>query len=128
MVGGLALALLLAGCGHAVRVTTLPPGCNVSNSIALQYGAGRIVLDSECIAVSPGSSVTLTLSPVPTEPGIVRTKFRGIGNRWLDQSNGASLGTITLPVPRDNGNSNKEFKYEIHVDGVGLLDPRIVIQ
>jgi len=58
----------------------------------------------------------------------VRTKFRGIGNWWLDKVNAANDDTITLPVPAKRGNDKKEFKYEIHVEGVGLLDPRIVIQ
>lgn len=121
--------LPLAGCGHAVRVAALPAGCTASNSITLQHGAGRLVLDTECIRVSPGDTVTLTIDPPPTQADVVRTKFRGFGNRWLDRSNeSASLGAIRVPVPRDDRKSDTEYKYEIHVRGVGVLDPRIVIQ
>jgi hypothetical protein len=125
----LSLTLLLAGCGHAVRIAALPSGCTASNSITLQHGAGRLVLDSECIHVSPGDTVTLAIDPPPTQPDVVRTKFRGLGNRWLDRSNeSSSLATIRVPVPRDESKSNREYKYEIHVRGVGVLDPRIVVQ
>jgi hypothetical protein len=125
----LSLTLLLAGCGHAVRMAALPPGCISTDSITLQHGEGRLVLDAECIGVSPGETVTLTLDPPPTQAGVARTKFRGIGNRWLDRSNeSSSLGAIRVVVPREDSKSNKEYKYEIHVRDVGVLDPRIVIQ
>jgi hypothetical protein len=125
----LSSTLLLAGCGHAVRVAALPPGCTPSNSLTLQHGAGRLVLNSECIGVSPGDTVTLTIDPPPTQADVVSTKYRGLGNRWLDRSNeSSSPGTIRVSVPRDDKKSNKEYKYEIHVRGVGVLDPRIVVQ
>jgi hypothetical protein len=123
------LTLLLQGCGHAVPVAGTPPGCVASSSITLQYDAGRLVLDRECITVSGGDTVTLTLNPPPTEAQRVRTKFRGLGNRWLDRSNDSSrLGEIRLPVPGDDSKRDTEYKYEIHVRGVGVLDPRIVVQ
>lgn len=129
VVAGLSLTLLLQGCGHAVRVAGLPAGCTAASSLTLQYGAGHLVLDRECIRVSSGDTVTLMLDPPPTEAQLVRTKFRGLGNRWLDRSNdSASQGQIRLPVPGDERKSNREYKYEIHVRGVGVLDPRIVIQ
>jgi hypothetical protein len=127
---GASLTLVLAGCSGGVRLTSVPAGCNASTSITVQHGPGRIdVGANECINVSGGSPVTLTFEPIPAV-GQVRTKFKGLGNRWLDRSNDSgNAATITLPVPRNDDEGDvKSYKYEIHVRGVGVLDPRIIVQ
>lgn len=125
---GTSLLLLLAGCGGVQKLAQIPPECSASNALTVGHGPGRIELNSECIAVAGGSSVTLTFAPAPAVKQ-VRTKFRGLGNRWLDRSNDeGNPATITLPVPRNDEDEIESFKYEIHIRGVGVLDPRIVIQ
>lgn len=127
---GASLALLLAGCGGGLTLASVPAGCNASASITVQHGPGRIdVGANECINVTGGNPVILTFDPVPAA-GQVRTKFKGLGNRWLDRSNDSgNPATITLPVPRNDDEGDIEsYKYEIHIRGVGVLDPRIVVQ
>jgi hypothetical protein len=61
----------------------------------------------------------------------VRTKFRGLGSTWLDEDASGSPLSVSIRVPSDAGSDRgqeKEYKYEIHVESVGVLDPRIVIQ
>ncbi len=126
----ISLTLLLAGCSGGVRLASVPAGCNASTSITVQHGLGKIDLGTnECIRVAGGSSVTLTFTPVPAV-NQVRTKFKGLGNRWLDRnSDPRNPATITLTVPRnDDENDIESYKYEIHIRGVGLLDPRIVVE
>jgi hypothetical protein len=116
---------VLTGCGGARELTTLPPNCPNATALALEYGPGRIVLNAECITVNEGTTVRMTISPA--EAGKVRTKNRG--NGWLNRRNDQTPREIQFPVPRKHpGNVFEEYKFEIHVEDVGMLDPRIVIQ
>lgn len=126
---GLSLTFLLAGCANEVRLTaTDDPMCPRVDVLELEYGDARLLLDRECIEVSGGTTVMLNLPAGAREAGKVRTKFRGIGNKWLDKSNSAGSDVITLTTPADGDTDKDQFKFEIHVKDIGLLDPRIVVQ
>ena len=121
-------ALLLAGCGRGLTLPQIPPECVATNAITVQWGPGRLEVDNECIRVEPGSSVTVTFNPAPPA-GAARTRA-GLFNRWINRRNDAgNPATITLgPAPRGGeGDAATSYKYEIHVEGAGVLDPRIVI-
>lgn len=127
---GLLLTLSLTGCGSAVKLTdSTDPMCPRFDQVTLQYGDAQLALDRECIEVDGGTTVTLNLPPaVSREAGKVRTKYKGLFNRWLDKSNAAGDTMIMLIAPDDGDPDKVQYKYEIHVKGVGVLDPRIVVQ
>lgn len=136
---GTSLTLVLAGCSSGVPLASIPAECMPSESIAIEYTRGRrIEVSNECIRVTAGRTIEITFSPVPPL-NEVRTKYTGLGNRWLDRKNSdaANPGRIVMPVPpdagvdpdeRDGDLEGIEYKYDIVIKGLGRLDPRIVVQ
>jgi hypothetical protein len=129
------MMLLLAGCGNVVTLTQAPMDCtNTTPMINVQYGAGQLVMSNECVKLgAAGGPVTLTFMAASAQTPIaeeVRTKFRGLGNWWLDEKTTGAAGTINVMVPGDAGVRGKAkiYKFEVRVSDVGVLDPRIVIQ
>jgi hypothetical protein len=57
---------------------------------------------------------------------MAHTKQSGSGNRWLNKSNTGPDEIVLMPP--DDVELNTEHKYSIEVEGVGTLDPRIVVQ
>lgn len=135
----LSSTLVLAGCARGIPLPTVPPECVADTSISVQWGPGQLEVDRECARVAVGDSLTITFNPTPSRVGEVETKIKGIGQGWLEETTTSSEGrddgnpaTIVLTVPPGKGGpgdaERRVYKYEIHVDGVGVLDPRIVIQ
>jgi hypothetical protein len=113
-----------------VTLPQIPPECVATNSITVQWAAGRrLEIDNECIRVNPGDSVTVTFNPAPPARA-ARTKA-GLFNRWINRRNDdpGNPATITLgPAPGGEQDAPpRSYKYEIHIEGAGVLDPRIVI-
>jgi hypothetical protein len=125
-------SLLLAGCGSAPLLSSAPPDCDPTSSITVQHGPGRLVMMPVCINVTEGSSVTLSFSPTPAMGA--RTKHKGPGNGWLNRrtDQGPDPSRIVIEVPPGSGGGGngrvRPYDYNIYVEGVGMLDPRIVVQ
>lgn len=133
---GVSATLVLAGCGTVLELAQVPAECadtttNTVTTITVKYGPGLLGTDKECAKVKPGDSVKFVFSPMPSARGTAHTKFPGLGHGWLDHSDDDSPGTIMMTAPKDAGGDHgeaKSYKYEIRVDKVGRLDPRIVVQ
>lgn len=89
---------------------------------------GHLEVQPERIEAYPDSTVTLRFrNGAPL--GNAHTKQVGIGADWLDADNDnkVSPDEIVLVVPRE-ARRGTEYKYVLVVDGIGTLDPVIVIQ
>jgi hypothetical protein len=122
----------LAGC-----VISPPDVSCRGQSAKIHASPGMLRINNECISARAGQTIRLELVGGKA-PGTVHTRpdrQKNANAKWLDQSN-TDEGEIRFVVPavkpvdtRDGADSCEEnvctFKYEIVVDGVGMLDPRI---
>lgn len=127
VIGGLA-----AGCAVAPR-----DGACSRQSARIIANPGTLRINHECLQADPGQVIRLELVGGKA-PGTARTRPDAKKNpnaNWLDRSNTDEREIrIEVPAvkpvdPREGAESCEEnvctFKYEIVVDGVGTLDPRI---
>lgn len=127
-----AICGLTAGCAVAPR----DDACS-RQSAKIIANPGTLRINHECIQANPGQLIRLEL--VGGKPiGTARTRpdpEKNPNANWLDRSNTDEREIIievpsVRPVdPREGADSCEEevctFKYEIVVDGVGTLDPRV---
>jgi hypothetical protein len=126
-------ALLLAGCGGGggVRLASIPADCVATNTITVSYGPGHLSMDNECVVVMEGVNVTLAFMPIGSSPTrAVSTHYKHAGHSWMNKSDDAGR---PIPITPDKGSGGgpttpNSYEYRIKVDGVGVLDPRIVVQ
>jgi len=86
---------------------------------------GRIEVQPERVEVRRGFSLALRfLNRIP--PGHAHTKQPATGADWLDVKN-KSEDEIVITVPAD-AKRGEELKYTLEIDGLGSLDPHIVVQ
>jgi hypothetical protein len=118
-------SLWLAACGTLVEFAD---GVRVrcqDEDVSVISVPGRLKVSPERVEVCRGYSLTLNFRNL-TAVGTARTRQTGgSGNPWIDVDN-TSTDRIVLEVPADA--TPGERKYTFEVDGVGLLDPRIVVQ
>jgi hypothetical protein len=123
--------LLLAGCVSLPKSASSPPGCTATNTIMVDQAPGRLVATPECLDIPENTLVTVVFSSPAPARGDARIKSRG--NGWLNKKNdGADPARIELRPPPGSGGGGGEnrqpYKYEIEIENVGTLDPRIVVQ
>jgi hypothetical protein len=116
-----ALAALLAAC------TTRPPGgpepvC-ADRVVTVTYAPGYLAAHPEHLEVCGGNSVVFKFAP-RIEPGTARTQPARGQPDWL-RSREQKRGEIMIVVPENTPYDT--FKYEIVVDGIGKLDPRLTV-
>jgi hypothetical protein len=127
-----AICGLAAGCA----VAPLDGACS-SQPARIVANPGRLQINHECVQADPGQTIRLELVG-GKPPGTAHTRpdpEKNPNANWLDRSNTDEREIrIEVPAvkpvdPREGADSCDEnvctFKYEIVVDGVGMLDPRI---
>jgi hypothetical protein len=119
----LGLPTLLAGCGNLVEIDGVRMRCG-NRDVTVVNAAGHLQVTRERIEVCRGYSVNLILRN-PVAAGTARTRQMGAGADWLDVDN-RDPRTIVITPPA--ATAPGEYKYSLEVDGIGLLDPRIVVQ
>jgi hypothetical protein len=119
---GVSFAFVLTGCGTLKESDGQTVRCRDRHA-NINHQSGRLEVRPETIELCTGFTLTLELHP-PVATGSARTKQSGSGNNWLDRQNTDALIVLTPP----NGTSTGPIKYTVEVDGVGVLDPRIVVQ
>lgn len=97
-----------------------------SDNATVFVAPGQLHVKPECVTTEAGGTITLELrraegvGPVETVPATVNEAAT-----WLSASSD-ERDTIVIEVPEDICESGVcEFKYEIRVEGVGMLDPRV---
>jgi hypothetical protein len=118
------LMFVLASC-TAPRVAEEAVTCTPPAVVRLNHARGSLVANPETITVDRGCWVRVQIVP-PVDPDTVHTKQSGFGNRWLNKSNTARDEIVLIPP--DDVELNTPHKYSIEVEGVGTLDPRIVVE
>jgi hypothetical protein len=113
----------LAACGELVEIDGVRLRCG-DKSATVTSNPAHLQVNPESVAVCRGYSLTLRFRG-PTAVGSARTRPAGGGNPWLEVEN-TSTDRIVIEVPGDAATG--ERKYTLEVDGIGLLDPRIVVQ
>jgi len=117
------MSIMLAGCGTLVELDGVQVRCN-NRTVSVINAAGRLQVRPESVSVCRGFSVTLEFrNPVPARSA--RTTQSATGAPWLDAEN-SSTDAIVLTVLSTT--TPMEYKYSLEIDGLGLLDPRIVVQ
>lgn len=126
VVAALSLTAILTGCGAVVETEGVRSGCS-NEDVNVISVRGHLEVKPERVEVCPGNNVTLWLrNRVPS--GDAQTKQQvGTNAPWLEKNNKESPDKIVLEVPKD-AEPGTEFKYELEVKGIGMLDPVIVIR
>jgi hypothetical protein len=102
------------GCGH--RVGTL------------HHGPSKLQLTPPIIVMCPDFNFTININPPNLAKGKARTvpKVVDSGEAWLYQTNTTDPNKIIIPVPA--GKPDDDYDYEVWVDGIGMLDPRVRVK
>ncbi len=109
---------LLAGCAQMA-------GRDCNDTVTVNYRAASLRASPELAEVCPGGTLTVRLRP-PAAAGAARTA-PGSANpnaNWL--SGRAAKGDRIELVPDENEvEVGETYKYNITIDGIGTLDPRV---
>lgn len=116
------IAMLLGGCGTVVELDGVRMRCDDRN-VNVINAAGHLQV-RERVEVCRGYSVNLIFRNT-VAMGAGRSRQMGTGAAWLDVDN-RSADRIVIAVPA--ATAPGEYKYSLEIDGIGLLDPRIVVQ
>lgn len=120
---------IIAGCCTLNR-----PGDCRGDRATIMAAPAQLHMRPACLSVDGGESVTLRLKvadgvrSVQTQPA-PENSFAS----WLNGSaeRGGAI-VLTAPTSKDKADSCREnyceYKFEILVDGVGMLDPRVQIR
>jgi hypothetical protein len=117
------VAVLLGGCGNLVEIDGVQMRCD-DRDVNVVNAAGHLQVTRERVEVCRGYSVNLIFRNA-VAMGAARSRQMGTGADWLDVDN-RSAERIVIAVPESTAPG--EYKYSLEVDGIGLLDPRIVVQ
>jgi hypothetical protein len=133
LLAALSITAILAGCGtievlDGVRVRCKNERVNVINV------SGGLKVRPERVEVCRGYSVALVFRN-SVSPGQAHTRPPAVTREretrepaappWLTVDN-TSSDRLVVNVPREA--TPMEYKYTLEIDGLGLLDPRIVVQ
>jgi hypothetical protein len=117
------LALLMGGC--AVDKDVDPELTCRDRVVTVNHARGFLAAHPEYIVVCPGQSILINLVP-PVERGSARTtpaEEHVDSAPWLNSENGEDRRNVVVQIPTDV--EPGEYKYNITIDGVGTLDPRV---
>lgn len=122
---------LIAACAAGTGI----PECPAGDTVRVTSKRGELAARPECITVARGSSFTLQLRDRPAA-GMARTRpdsETNPGAGWLQRANEEGRD-IVISVPAGApaadlcDDTGCYYKYEIEVDGVGVLDPRVRVR
>jgi hypothetical protein len=119
-------ALLINGCAiDSIKGEVDPELTCRDRMVTVNHARGFLTAHPEYILVCKGQRILIDLTP-PVERGSARTTPANdeAGSRWLASENREDHGRIVIQVPSDDVEPG-EFKYNITIDGVGTLDPRV---
>lgn len=119
---GAALAALLAACAARPKPGEPEPLC-ADRLVTVTHAPGYLAAYPEHVDVCAGRTVVIELEPA-VEPGAARTTPAPGLPEWLGARN-ARGDRIEIRVPEDAAYAT--YKYEIVVEGVGRLDPRLTV-
>lgn len=125
-IGLAAVWLLLGGCAYIQG----GQGCSRNDTVTVNHASAYLKAKPACVQVPAGSTLTVRLVPAKAA-GSARTRAKSGNPAWLDKEN-EKEDTILIEVPQgaqSGGASCDEtsctYEYEIYVDDVGMLDPRV---
>jgi hypothetical protein len=120
----LSVSVWIAACGTLVEFDGVKVRCGPEQATVVSNPAHLRVNPAE-VHVCPGYTLTLNLRG--PGPGMARTRQDQVNgpNGWLDGDNSANASRIVITVP--SGQAFGTYKYTFEADGIGLLDPRIVV-
>jgi hypothetical protein len=122
------IALLMSGCamnGHTNGDVDPELTCG-DRTVTVNHARGFLAAHPEYIVVCQGQRILINLVP-PVERGSARTtpaEEHAIGSPWLSGENREDRRKIVIQIPAGTVEPG-EYKYNITIDGVGTLDPRV---
>lgn len=129
-----AASILVVGSLSALVVSCAPDRdkdlgpCPSVQVVTVVNTPGDIQVSHDCVKVRVGQSFTLQLQP-PREPRKARTRpapDENAGEDWLMEENYPDGERIVITAPMTLPACEAEgCKYEIEIDDVGVLDPRV---
>jgi hypothetical protein len=117
----------LAACSNVKEIAGEKVNCPWKPSSKIKADEGELVIDDKKIPVCRTDSVVLTFKNPQPRASTARTLPKmpnGAATRWLENTYDGNAITITVP----EGTAKGEYGYIIEVDGIGKLDPRLVVQ
>ena len=126
LVAATSLSLTLSGCATGTGYADVDPELSCGDrTVTVFQSTGFLAVYPEYIHVCEGQS--LTIKAVPRAAGTVQTSpARGnpAADSWLS-GRAERGGTVVIRVPE--GATEGVYKYNITVEGVGTLDPRVSV-
>jgi hypothetical protein len=122
------IALLMSGCamdGHTNGDVDPELTCR-DRVVTVNHARGFLTAHPEYIVVCEGQKILINLVP-PVEQGSARTtpaEEHVDSAPWLNSENGEDRRKVVVQIPAENVES-VVYKYNITIDGVGTLDPRV---
>ena len=123
-------AVILAACTYREPVVDVNARCG-DRTVKLNQRASKLSARPNHVNLCGGDTLTVEIVP-PVAGNAARSREAGAGNPapapWLNEqsADGASI-VIDVPANSDDLEAGQIYKYELEVDGVGLLDPTIGI-
>jgi hypothetical protein len=115
-------AMALTGCGTPEVRDTGRIFCR-NRTVNVVNAEGELRVNPELVRVCQGYMVSLQFSNT-APPANVSTRVAGGSAPWLDKDSTTADG---IQITAD-GAIGSEHKYSLTVEGIGMLDPRVVIQ
>jgi hypothetical protein len=121
------LSSSLMGCaiGSTRTAEVDPEMVCADRTVTVFQSTGFLAVYPEYIHVCPGRSITV--KAVPPAPGTVRTipeRGNPVADDWLNAESERGEGAV-MRVPESAAEG--VYKYNIAVEGIGTLDPRVSV-
>jgi hypothetical protein len=131
----LAAAAWLAGCAMPPQNPMLSECPGGKKDVTVGYGDSRLEADAK-VNVKPDGALVFRLRPssikgpngLDYSTALVTIKGKDAKSRWISAS-GTAAGSdnqLTVCVPDDQAEDT--YEYFVEVAGVGMLDPRVIVQ
>lgn len=125
-----ALVVMLTGCGTVKVLDGVEVRCSDKN-VTVVNAAGRLQVSKDVVEVCRGNSVVLKFRNSAARNTVHTRQPPGAPTPapWLNVDN-TDTEQLTIMVPPETtpARSGDGYKYTLQIDGLGTLDPRIVVQ
>ncbi len=121
----LSLCGILLGCATKMETDDLDPALTCSNRvITIVHARGYLAMPQEYVEICRGKTLRINVvPPVQNRGARISPSKSNPDARWLDQE--AENGRFIEIVISSEAEIDKTYKYDLTIDEVGMLDPRV---